>query len=152
MSEVVPRRPRRRVDRRLTRCRPDANRPLAQGMRAGGHLGTSWPALKCVECVPVVGWYWPGVGVRPREVHRGPRCQNASDGAAVKGAASAVREAQAEGPTLTGATPMPPSWRVREGMAFVGCRFQYRLTKFGANMSANSDMCATGRGDGNHAH
>jgi hypothetical protein len=41
--------------------------------------------------------------------------ENASDGAAVKGAASAVREAQAEGPTLTGATPMRPSWRVREG-------------------------------------
>jgi hypothetical protein len=34
---------------------------------------------------------------------------------AVKGAPSGVREAQAEGPTLTGATPMRPSWRVRKG-------------------------------------
>ncbi len=33
---------------------------------------------------------------RPRVFHPGPRCQPASDAAAVKGAASAVREAQAE--------------------------------------------------------
>ena len=45
----------------------------------------------------------------------GPRCQTASDGAAVKGAAAAVREAQAAGPTLTAATPTRPSLRVREG-------------------------------------
>ena len=77
--------------------------------------GTSWdvlaPSTQCVECMSVVVGvlFGAGVGVRPHEVHPGPRCQTASDGAAVKGAASAVREAQAEGPTLTGATPMRPS-------------------------------------------
>jgi len=74
------------------------------------------PSTLCVECDAVVGDGWDlDAGVRPHEFHAGPRCENASDGAAVKGAASAVREAQAEGPTLTGATPMRPSWRVREG-------------------------------------
>jgi hypothetical protein len=85
---------------------------------------TSWDVLASTRvrgvCACCRGCYWAGVGVRPHEVHRGPRCQNASDGAAVKGAASAVREAQAEGPTLTGATPMRPSWRVREGLLAIG--------------------------------
>jgi hypothetical protein len=52
---------------------------------------------ECVECVPVVAG---GGGLGLASVHTkstGPRCQTASDGASVKGAASAVREAQAEG-------------------------------------------------------
>jgi hypothetical protein len=82
---------------------------------------TSWDVLVSTQvrgvCACRRACYWAGAGVRPRKVHPGPRCQNASDGAAVKGAASAVREAQAEGPTLTGATPMRSSWRVPGGIA-----------------------------------
>jgi hypothetical protein len=93
-------------------------RQIARRYRRFKSSRTAWddlPSTLCVQCDAVVGGVVVRVGVCPHEVHSGPRCQTASDGAAVKGAASAVREAQAEGPTLTGATPMRPSWRVRKG-------------------------------------
>jgi hypothetical protein len=80
-----------------------------------GRLGTTSLAAPSAWSVCLLLLAIWGVGSRPRVFHPGPRCQNALDGAAVKGAASAVREAQAEGPTLTGATPARLSLRVREG-------------------------------------
>jgi hypothetical protein len=89
------------------------------GMPGATSHGTSWDVSVSAPCaygVMLALWaIQTVVGVRSHEVHAGPSCQTVSDGSAVKGAASAVREAQAEGPTLTGATPMRPSWRVREG-------------------------------------
>jgi hypothetical protein len=85
-----------------------------------GRLGTSWDVLAlstlCVQSELDVEGHWGSWHcVRPGASYPGPRCRNASDGTSVKRGPSGLGEADPERATLTGATAMRPSWRVREG-------------------------------------
>jgi len=115
----------RRLSASARRWRP-ATRPGGGGRgavaraRCRGPQGTSWDVLAlsalCVQrALVVTSLEALGFGVRTGAFHPGPRCQNASDGASVKGGPSGLGEADPDGAILTDATPMRPSWRVREG-------------------------------------
>jgi hypothetical protein len=69
--------------------------------------GTTWddlvPSTECVECMSVVlSAAELGVGVRSRQVHPGPRCENASDGATVKGSRVSGARSAGRRPDLDG--------------------------------------------------
>ena len=103
MSEVVPRRPRCRLDRRLAGCRPDAKSPVSTGDEgARGHLGTSCQhASAWSVCLPswvLLEWGWrpstrgPSRASLPKRVGR-----SGGQGSRVSGARSAGRRPDLDG-------------------------------------------------------